>query len=575
MGTDPQVGFAPLTVRFFDGGSYTVNLGGVYPVEWEWDLGDGTYRYEKEFKYTYYEPGTYWPTMTVEWSDGNIMTVRTANGIRVKNPITQSTTLPTPSHTQKPIYTPKPASSGVFTYHSPDLSVSELWVMPDSVQAGRVVTVIGRIINLRGQDVPQVSVRYYLSPDSKYDRDDIKIGEFSVGAAVGYETYDNQLLLIPEDTIPGSYYVLMVIDPDNIIVESSKSNNIAIKRLDVIGKQPFQTDTRDIEDSSMQDKKPTPRITETPRPQISPATAAKTHTPVITPQITSPSTLPTTIPAQHKTPMVTSPAIPAIIPDTIPPGNFVISVSPLKSSAYAGEDVEYSLTINAAPSFQSSVLLKLEVDAIITKLNFDLGRIDPPYPRTFVRKVPIPSYLPGGITVTGHIVGESGASTASTDVYLTILGTDVSLPDSLVLSGSAAVLITVGSLLGLSAASLSSSLAGLQTEQVSAKSDSSSAQKRTVYAGRVTGVIWMKERNFVWTGVPDSNNKDNYDEKAEMELGSRSCSCGHQLSEDAIFCGFCGKKLLNESPALFRTCSGCGNLVSSEASFCGKCGEKL
>ena len=268
----------------------------------------------------------------------------------------------------------------------------------------------------------------------------------------------------------------MVIDPDNIIVESSKSNNIAIKRLDVIGKQPFQTDTRDIEDSSMQDKKPTPRITETPRPQISPATAAKTHTPVITPQITSPSTLPTTIPAQHKTPMVTSPAIPAIIPDTIPPGNFVISVSPLKSSAYAGEDVEYSLTINAAPSFQSSVLLKLEVDAIITKLNFDLGRIDPPYPRTFVRKVPIPSYLPGGITVTGHIVGESGASTASTDVYLTILGTDVSLPDSLVLSGSAAVLMTVGSLLGLSAASLSSSLAGLQTEQVSAKSDSSSAR---------------------------------------------------------------------------------------------------
>ena len=39
----------------------------------------------------------------------------------------------------------------------------------------------------------------------------------------------------------------------------------------------------------------------------------------------------------------------------------------------------------------------------------------------------------------------------------------------------------------------------------------------------------------------DSNNKDNYDEKAEMELGSRSCSCGHQLSEVQFSVDFAGK----------------------------------
>lgn len=575
LGADPREGFAPLTVRFVDAGSFTTDLGGVYPVEWEWDLGDGTYRYEKEFLHTYYEPGTYWPTMMVGWSDGYLMTADTVDGILVKEPVTQSTTRPTASPTKKPTYTPEPDSHIILSSYYPDLTVSELWVMPDSVEAGRIVTVTGRIINLGGQDVPQVSVKYYLSPDSKYDRDDIKIGEFSVGAPVGYETYDNQMLLIPDDTVSGSYYILIVIDPDNIIVERSESDNVEVKTLDVIGKQPAQTVTQEIEDSPIENKEVTPLITKTPEPLTSPPTAVKTQTPIITPQITSQPTIFTTVPTYQITPHVTSPTIAAIIPDTIPTGNFVISVSPVESSAYAGEGVEYSLTINADPSFQSSVLLKLEIDALLTKLDFDLGQVDPPYPKTIVRTVPIPEYLPGGITVSGHIVGESGVSRADTDVYLTILGTDVSLPDSLILSGAAAVLIAAGSLLGLSAASLSSSLAGLQTIPISTKPDSSSTQKRSLYAGRVTGVIWMKERNYVWTGVPDSKEGNSEDIRTKMKPDSRTCSCGHQHSEGAIFCGFCGKKVSKESPVLFRTCPGCGNQVSSKASFCGKCGEKL
>lgn len=51
----------------------------------------------------------------------------------------------------------------------------------------------------------------------------------------------------------------------------------------------------------------------------------------------------------------------------------------------------------------------------------------------------------------------------------------------------------------------------------------------------------------------------------------RICAnCGKPVSNDAVFCNSCGKKL-EESPSL---CAGCGTVLPTDAKFCPKCGAK-
>lgn len=572
LGVDPNEGYAPLTVTFFDGGSFTIDMGGVYPVEWEWDLDDGTIVREERFVHTYYQPGIYYPKAEVLWSNGHY-TTGTSNVVTVRSPITQVTTQPTTYPiTMPPTPYSEPGGYDSPADYNPDLTVSELWVMPDSVDAGRTITVTGRIVNLGGRDVNQVTVGYYLSTDAEFDRGDRKLGDYSIAAPIGHETYDRQILLIPEDTYSGRYFLLKVIDPDNRIVERNRSNNVEARPLEVAGKeQQVIYPPVEIE---------TPVITQQVTPVFTPVSVQPTYTeppypePDTIQQITSqptPFPPPPTLPV---TPLLTPAWTPAVPPDIFPNEGFSITVSPVDTSAYAGRGLDYNLTIAAAPAFQRPIQLSLEIDALVTSFRFDLGRVNPPYPQSISRTVPVPSYLPGGIRVTGHIVGESDGTRVATDVYLTILGTDVSLPDSIMLSGAAAVLIALGSLVGLSAAGLSSSLAGIQAAQPALKPDARVSDRRSLYAGRVTGIVWHKERNYVWTGMPDSAEKVSENRDVGEEAPLNRCSCGHLLSETSTFCGNCGKPVQKES-VMENICPKCGYAVSPDTVYCGNCGEKI
>ena len=114
LGADPSEGYAPLTVYFFDGGSYSIDLDGAYPVEWYWDLDDGTTSSEKSFYHTSTEPGTYYPEAEIQWSDGHYGT-GTTHTVSVYYPVTEVITKP-------PTYHPDPYP-GTYTpaENNPDL----------------------------------------------------------------------------------------------------------------------------------------------------------------------------------------------------------------------------------------------------------------------------------------------------------------------------------------------------------------------------------------------------------------------------------------------------------------------
>lgn len=240
------------------------------------------------------------------------------------------------------------------------------------------------------------------------------------------------------------------------------------------------------------------RVSETPVP-VTPAPVQITHTPAATPI----APLPTSI-LPERTPDIPVPRTQTIIPAVPPPPpatGYLITVSPAYATAYPGTDLEYSLTVTAAPDFQQPVYLVLHIDAVVTSLEYDLGRVDPPYPKTVLATVPIPSYLPGGIDVSGRVVGTGGGITRETSVELGLIGSGATIQETVVFSGAAAGILIAGGMLGLSAAGVSSALASLQSsvQQVSPTS------RPQWYAGQTTGIAWRRERGYTWSGIPGAD----------------------------------------------------------------------
>jgi hypothetical protein len=81
------------------------------------------------------------------------------------------------------------------------------------------------------------------------------------------------------------------------------------------------------------------------------------------------------------------------------------------------------MTIEPKAGFDKSVSLHLEVNALfLYRESFDLGYIDPPFPRTIEYRFVVPSGVPGGITVKGHLTAEGGGHKEEEDLILQIAG---------------------------------------------------------------------------------------------------------------------------------------------------------
>ncbi len=110
-------------------------------------------------------------------------------------------------------------------------------------------------------------------------------------------------------------------------------------------------------------------------------------------------------------------------PDATGPPSFTLIVTPVEVRAKPGDTILYVMAIEPKGGFDESVSLRLEVNALLLyRESFNLGNIDPPFPKTIEYRFVVPSEVPGGITVKGHLTAEGGGHKEEQDLILQIGG---------------------------------------------------------------------------------------------------------------------------------------------------------
>ena len=112
----------------------------------------------------------------------------------------------------------------------PDLSIAGS-LEPDDRQAdpGDRVTVEYVVYNGGDTDVEETSVAFYLSTDQTLDASDDFIESESLGTDVeaGESEEENEQITLPSGVPDGEYYVLLVVDPNDVVAETDETNNVA------------------------------------------------------------------------------------------------------------------------------------------------------------------------------------------------------------------------------------------------------------------------------------------------------------------------------------------------------------
>jgi hypothetical protein len=103
------------------------------------------------------------------------------------------------------------------------------------------------------------------------------------------------------------------------------------------------------------------------------------------------------------------------------PPTFTLLVTPVEARAVPGGTVLYSMTIEPEGGFHDQISLRLTASALfVYHQTFDLGTVDPPYPKVFEYRFTVPSDVPSGITVKGVLTAEGGGYQDTEDLILHI-----------------------------------------------------------------------------------------------------------------------------------------------------------
>jgi subtilase family serine protease len=115
----------------------------------------------------------------------------------------------------------------------PDLTVSSM-TAPASARVGASITVAETVKNVSGTDAGGFVNWYYLSPDGLIGPSAVLIGERIVQPilANGLNT-GSSLAVIPADTVPGSYFIVVLADGPGGIPEFNESNNTRSKAITI------------------------------------------------------------------------------------------------------------------------------------------------------------------------------------------------------------------------------------------------------------------------------------------------------------------------------------------------------
>jgi hypothetical protein len=105
----------------------------------------------------------------------------------------------------------------------------------------------------------------------------------------------------------------------------------------------------------------------------------------------------------------------------IKPVPFSLSVTPQSASAKPGDILTYTLAIQHGEGMTDPIHMSLTAKVLFITQTYDLGALDPPFPKSIRYDFTVPGNLPSGVTVNGVITATGGAQTESEDITLNIL----------------------------------------------------------------------------------------------------------------------------------------------------------
>ncbi len=117
---------------------------------------------------------------------------------------------------------------GITLYPPPDLYLTNVSINPTSVQSGSNLIMTHTVRNNGQSDAAPFRISYYLSTNTTLDASDqlLNYSDYVSGLSASSQyTSATQIINIPASTTAGSYYLIAFIDSDNVVSESSESNN--------------------------------------------------------------------------------------------------------------------------------------------------------------------------------------------------------------------------------------------------------------------------------------------------------------------------------------------------------------
>jgi hypothetical protein len=145
------------------------------------------------------------------------------------------------------------------------------------------------------------------------------------------------------------------------------------------------------------------------------------NTPVVTATVpASPDTVPganTALPSSAPTPLPTS------MPQTtaITPVPFSLLVTPQSASARPGDTLTYTLAIQHGEGLTGPIHFSLAAHVLFFSQTYDLGTVDPPFPKSIRYDFVVPGNLPSGVTVNGVVTATGDGQTETEEISLNVL----------------------------------------------------------------------------------------------------------------------------------------------------------
>jgi subtilase family serine protease len=106
---------------------------------------------------------------------------------------------------------------------------------PSTVNAGATLTVTETVSNGGGGAGPASVTRFYLSVNSTLDAGDVLLspGRTVPALAPGGTSTGSTVVTVPSSTAPGKYYILAKADGDETVVETSDTNNVQSRSIQI------------------------------------------------------------------------------------------------------------------------------------------------------------------------------------------------------------------------------------------------------------------------------------------------------------------------------------------------------